>query len=258
MNHWNKISLYKYQQINEISERKGVPDLDKTLFCTCIAFDMTEYQLDNAGMEKVHKLLNQVSKIFSSPFVPVIKKRIGKYAINYDAGAMTFGQYIELSHYLSAPIVNAQKMLATVCHSHIDWLMKIFSKKKAVERRVRLHEKRAAYFLKQPITEVMGSLQLIRERKKELDNQYKGLFGLDISVHGESAQSDMFNKRYGWIYAASQVAEYERIKLEEAYGLPVRQAFHDLMFLKAKGKYEAEMAKKNAPSLNNNIPNNGR
>ena len=78
----------------------------------------------------------------------------------------------------------------------------------------------------------------------DFNKLYSNLFGLDPNTHNGDAQADGFNKRYGWIYSASQVAEYERITLDEAYGLPVCQAFNDLAYLKAKSSYEAEQIKR--------------
>jgi capsule polysaccharide export protein KpsE/RkpR len=58
-------------------------------------------------------------------------------------------------------------------------------------------------------------------------------------------RSNKFNKRYGWIYAASQVAEYERITLDQAFALPIRQAFNDLaVFKSARVNTNTEQFKK--------------
>jgi hypothetical protein len=40
------------------------------------------------------------------------------------------------------------------------------------------------------------------------------------------------------------VAAYERISVEQAYKLPVKQALNDLVYLKAKQKYEYLLTKK--------------
>lgn len=232
MSKWNKISLYKFQQVNAINSKEAMSDMDKLLFSICVVFDMTEYQLDNAGVNKAAKLMNNVQAIFSAPFPATASERIGPYFINYDISVITFGQFIELSFFLSLnPIQNAHYILATLSHR---WLRKNKSSD---------HRKKADYFLTRPVGAVMGSVPVIQERFKAFTAEYKSLFGLDHEAAGD-VQEDKFNKRYGWIYAASQVAEYERITLDQAYGLPIRQALNDLAFLKAKGRYEAEQVKK--------------
>jgi hypothetical protein len=231
MSKWDKISLYKFQQVEAINSRKDLPDLDKILFSVCAVFDHTEYELDNLPIKKVDKMASEITKIFSTPFEPKAFNRIGKYFINYDISKVTLGQYIELSFFLQQPIQNAHYTLATVSNS-------IFQKNKASE-----HRKKAGYFLKQSITKISASLSKIIEKFTEFNKEYSGLFGLDKEVTGD-VQEHKFNKRYGWIYSASQVAEYERITLNEAMKLPVRQALNDLAYLKALSNYQAEQLKK--------------
>jgi hypothetical protein len=230
MNPWNKISLYKFQQIEAINNKPGVSDIDKSLFSTCIVFDYTEFELDNLKLEKVAKLTERLTRIFSTPFNPVLFKRVGKYLINYDVSKITLGQYIELSFFLSIGLQNAHYTMASI--SNIP-----FKKNKSSD-----HRKKSEYFLKQPITKVMGGISLIIKNFMAFNNEYKGLFGLDKEVNGD-VQTNPFNKRYGWIYSASQVADYERITLTQAFKLPIRQAFNDLAYLKALDKYQVAQSK---------------
>jgi len=207
-------------------------DIDKALFSTCIVFGLTEHQLDNAGKKKADRLIGKLTKIFEAPFEPKPAKRIGKYFINYDISAMTFGQYIELAYFLSIDTLkNAHYIIASISNLPL------------LKNNSAHHRKKSEYFLGQSILKVMGSVGLIKQRFEEFNNEYKSLFGLDKTVNGE-AETDPFNKRYGWIYSASQVAEYERITLEGAFKLPIRQAFNDLAYLKAKSKYEADQLNK--------------
>lgn len=244
MNLWSKISLFKFQQIDAINENKVMPDIDKALFSACVVFNMTEYEMDNAGVKEATLMLTKITEIFESPFADIPRKKIGRYFINYDISAMTFGQYIELAFFLSGkPIQNGHYILASISNvlsfEYTSWAKwRLVFKNKTKD-----HRKKADYFLKQPVTKVTGSLALITEQFIKFNNEYKSLFGLDKEVSGE-VQNDVFNKRYGWIYSASVVAEYERIPLKQAFELPVRQAFNDLAFLKAKVKYDYEQSKK--------------
>lgn len=229
---WNKITLYKFQQVTAINEKTDMPELDKLLFSICAVFDMTEYQLNNAGIKKAGKLSKKIEKIFSTPPAMKVNKRIGRYLLNYDPAGMTFGQYIELCFYLSGNAVqNIHLVLASISRT---WCLK---------HRTADHRNKSAYFLRQPIERLLGSFTAFVESFRAFNNENKGLFGLDQETQGD-VQGDFFNRRYGWIYAASQVAEYERITLDAAYGLPVRQAFNDLAYLKAKSKYELEQIKR--------------
>ncbi len=234
MNRWRKISLFKFQQIDVINANANMSAIDKALFSTCIIFDLTEYQLDNTKPEKAAKLLSKVNRIFETDFNSKAKKRIGKYIINYDVANATFGQFIELSYFLTSknPLQNAHYILASFSRQ-------IFGKYNTSE-----HRKRADYFQQQSIVNAAGSMTKILEAFANLTKEYKDLFGLDQDVNGITAQEDIFNRRYGWIYSASQVAAYERITMDQAFALPVRQALNDLIYLKARAKYEYEQTKK--------------
>lgn len=222
---WDKITLYKFQQIEKINER-AIDDLDKLLFTTCIVFDMTEYELDNTPKRKAERLIEKVGKIFSSELKAAPQKKVGKYILNYDMNTMTWGQWNELAAWLPQPILNADKIMATMA-----------SKAEG-------HKQRADYFLMQPITKVVGSIQLISERFKSLFDEYKSLWGLDQEQHGPEVAKSQFTIIHGWQYSTEQIAQYERISMDQAYDLPCRQALNDLVYLKAKAKFEFEQANK--------------
>lgn len=227
---WNNITLAKFQQIDEVNKR-DLGDVDKLLFSMCVLYDMTEYELDNADPRKVIKMMGEVEKVFLKQFTPAPSNKIGKYFIKYDVSTITLGQYIELNYFLNDPLKNAHYVLATMANK---WLRKHSASD---------HRMKAEYFSSQPVSKVVGCMEQIKNNYAAFNQEYKSLFGIDKVVSGD-AEEDEFNKRYGWIYSATQVAQHEGITLDEAFGIPIRQAFNDLAFLKAKGKYEALQFKK--------------
>lgn len=225
---WEDISLYKFQRIDEINSRTGVDELDKMLFITCVVFEMTEYQLDNKPVKKAQRLISQVSRIFATPFDPPVAKKIGRYKINYDPSKLTFGQYIGLSFFLQeSPVKIAHYALASLVSPDEE-----------------THRERADYFLYQPVIKIIGSLSHFIERFVDFNKRYKDLFGLREDQQAERVESDPFNKRYGWIYSASQIADFEKITLRQALLLPVTDAFDNLTYLKAKARYDSEQLKR--------------
>jgi hypothetical protein len=224
---WDNVTLYKFQRIDEINKR-DISELDKTLFTTCVVFDKTEFELDNMPPQKALKYVSKVEKIFRSELKMKPGKKAGKFPMVYDPSALTFGQFIELVYFLQDPILNAHYVLASIVSKDAD-----------------THRQRSEYFHSLPVGKVMGCFQRFIENFEAFQKEYKSLFGLDEEVSGTSAQVNQFNKRYGWIYSASQVAEYERITLDQAFALPIRRALNDLAYLKAKAKYESELLKQN-------------
>lgn len=228
---WKDITLGKYQQIEAINAQ-AMSDIDKALYSACVVFDKTEYEIDNEQPAVVLKMMNKMQALFETPFNPKAENKIGKYMVNYDVSRITFGQYIELSFFIgNGPLRNIHYILATMSNR---WRKKHMTSD---------HRLKADYFLTQPVEKVIGALNVIQENYSKFNNEYKQLFGLDKDVTGD-VQNDEFNKRYGWIYSATQVKDHEGITLDAAFALPVRQAFNALLFLKAKGKYELEQLRK--------------
>lgn len=230
---WSDITLGQFQQIEQVNA-KDMPAIDKVLFTVCILSNLTEFELDNTAPKKVLKMVDKVTKVFEAPFAPRPEKKVGRYFINYDVSKMTFGQYIELSFFLREPLRHAHYIMATISNR---WLRKHTASD---------HRKKADFFLTQSVTKIMGGIERIKKEYQEFNNEYKNLFGLDKAVSGD-VEEEEFNKRHGWIYSATQVAQHEGKSLDDTFNLPVRQALNDLVYLKAKGKYEAEQLRKSKP-----------
>lgn len=227
MSKWKNISLFKFQQIEAINNTPGYDELGKVLSSACIIFDMTEHELDNKPMSKVSKIVAAVTRVFNSPFEPRVLNSIGAYQLNFDIPGISFGQYIELSFFLQSHIGKAHYALASI------------SSRRFGKYKTEGHWKRAEYFLYQPAELAIGCLKALMEKFVRFNQEYNNLFGLDQETHEPEVQGDRFNRRYGWTYSASCVAEYERITLDQAFALPVRQALNDLAYLKEKANYEA-------------------
>lgn len=238
---WDKISLYKYQQLEKINERQ-IEDLDKSLYAACIVYGYTETQLNNMNPRKAIRLLDKMGKTLSKEIKPVAQKRIGKLFLSYNVSKMTFGQYIEIAYFLQmGSLKAAHYILASAAKPLIDYVLPNKYKLK--------HSTKAEYLLYQPIEKTLGSALQLIENFNNFNKGYKGLFGLkngneENEYDLKKMEEDPFNKQYGWIFSATQVAEHEGISLEKAFQLPVRQALNDLSFLKSKSKYIEKQIKK--------------
>lgn len=230
---WDNITLGKYQQIDKINSQEQ-SDIDKVLFSACALFDMTEYEMDNTDPKRVVKMMAKMQSIFETPFSPNALTKIGRYVLSYDVSKMTFGQYIELAFFL------ADKTKAT---QYAHYIMATISRQWPRKHTARDHRKKANYFLNQPVEKAIGCVNRVVDGFNQFNDEYKSLFGVDKNVSGD-VQEEEFNKRYGWIYSATQVAQHEGITLDATFALPVRQALNDLAFIKAKDRYEADQFRK--------------
>jgi len=232
MRSWKDISLFLFQRIDRINEDPSLDELDKVLYCTCEMFGLTDFQLGDMDRKKSSALIKRASDILSAKPEGKVRERIGPYRINYDPADMTLGQFVELRHFLQQPVHNGHLALASIA-AYRDEPYKSDG-----------HPLRADYFLRQPVTDLLASLNFFMNRFSEFIKSYNALFGLDEDMYADGQEVQQFNRRFGWIYSATTIADHERITLDQAYGLPIRQAFNDLIYLKELSRYEAEERKR--------------
>lgn len=236
MRSWNDITLYQYQQLEVINRRTDLEQVDKSLFAICALYDMSEHQLDKLNIRKVGKLSERIDKVINSEFKPTACNRFGEYSINYDPSSMRFGQYVELASFFRHPeavIANAHSILASISH------------RVGEGNRSEDHAEKSEFFLTAPVQKAIGTVNEFAERFRIFNHSYEYLFDsapAEDDVPRETPHP--FLLRFGWIYNATQIAEHERISLDDAFGISVTQALNDLVFLKERELYFKDKFKK--------------
>ena len=238
---WNGITVEMYQYLIEIQEA-DMDQLDKILYQITALCKTTEEKLNKISVKEFNRLSSSLAKKLDKMEGKAVDKLKG-FKFNYDFKNVTLGQYIEVNHFLrEGQMNNLHYLAASIC------------KKKGLD-----HEQRANEILKLPVIPVSYSVAKYVEEFKKFNDSYKGLFGLDdedeideiddVVEFERSLNKDDFNSRYGWIYSTKKVAEFAGIKVEEAYDLPVIQAFNYLSYLKAYNEWEKEQHKKEMDKL---------
>lgn len=222
-----KISLYKFQQIDEYMSRTDLDDQDKLFFAVCVVFDYTEYELDKTDVKKVFRMCMKVTRMLQKEMNQKSYKKIGVYEPNYDPSTYTLGQFISLSTWSQQYISNAHKILSTITQPGID---------------IGNQDERADYFLSVPMNRTVGSIKYFMENFRAFLSKYKRSFGLDKNADVDD--SHPFMTKWGWIYSATRVALHNGVSLDEAMQFNVKQAFNDLAYLKAKDSFDAEQIKR--------------
>ena len=78
-----------------------------------------------------------------------------------------------------------------------------------------------------------------------IDKSFGALFDKGTDESDDSGQSsgssNSFAANYGWIYSTEQVAELERITLDQAYDMNILQYLSDLVYIKEKQKNDRKM-----------------
>lgn len=226
---WDKITVEMYQYINEINET-DMDQIDKMLFSMAFLTGKTEQEFDKINKYKFAQLQRQLKQRFEQLSVQGNEtERIKNFKFNFDVRKITLGQYIEVQHFYKGNYLNNLHLIAA-SFSTCDNLS---------------HVERADKILKMPMLPVLFNVKKFIEVIKKLSDEYSGLFGIeDVEQEEFKPLTNGFNEQYGWIYSAQKIAEFERIKLDEAYDLPIIQAFNDLSYLKAHQEYETEINNK--------------
>ena len=68
-------------------------------------------------------------------------------------------------------------------------------------------------------------------------------FGLVVVEEGERAGDEGFTERFGWIYNAKQVADFEGISLWECFEKDTLSFLNHLVYLKEYGEYQLKLNK---------------
>lgn len=231
---WSKISVEMYQYINDINDSE-MEETDKLLMTLTALTGKTEKQLDKLGTSKwgmfrftmlVNKLRKRLN-VLAKKGKPV--KRLKGFRFIQDVEQLTFGKYIEIQHFFKQGQVESLHLVAASMCENED----------------ANHQQRADRILQLPFLPIFWTVIDMLEQLSVFNKEYKGLLGIDEETDEELIpEKNKFNDRYGWIYSAKKVADFENITLDAAFDLPVRHAFNDLAYLKELSNYEYELNKK--------------
>ncbi len=217
------MTVGQHQKVEGLREA-AIDQVERMAWAVCFAYNLSPEVVDNMTPKKFLKKYNQVEKMLhprNSFFNP--------YRYQTDATKVTFGQFIECQTWLKNGSVAAMDQVAASIQ----------------KRRPKDHKAAAARIVNRNVRFVIGPVSKFIDSMNKLIHDYKGLFELlDGEEPAGAKKGHLFLKRYGWVYNAKVVADWEGIRLEDAYNLPIIRALNVLSILKAKAAYEKAVAGK--------------
>lgn len=217
------MTVAQFQKIHEINST--TPDTVERLgWIICDVFDYTEDQVNHMSKIKFVWLVNRLErKLNAKP------SKWCKGVFNTDAESITLGQFIECQHWLKNDAIRAMDLVAaSILYERND------------------HKQDADAIRKMPFKNVFPFVTKFVESFNQLILSYKGLFEINIDEDEEMIKPEKqhpFIENYAWIFSAKEVAAHEGITLNQAFELPVIQAFNDLSYLKSKQDFDKKQAK---------------
>jgi hypothetical protein len=214
-----RMTVEKYQRIYEISVT--TPDtVERVAWMICEIFGKTAQEVDDMSKARFLKYTDRLTADIKTN-----DRWYNWVHLETDASKITFGQFVETSFWLKSPVLE-------VIHLVSASLLRKWSG---------THYDATNYILEQPIWTVYDQITEYVESLNKLIKSYSGLFGTNEETQSEKPHQ--FIDRYGWLYSAKQIADYEAIPLDKVYDLPVIQALNDLSYLKAKQAYDKWLSK---------------
>jgi hypothetical protein len=218
------MTLKQYQRIASFYHQE-TDEVVQVALIVCDMYGLTYDEVDNMAPAKFIKYSNKVTKEFKK-----LNKKplIGRVKLQTNAFAINFGQFIEVQHFLKQGEIDGMHL---VCAS--------------IWNDNREHKIKAETLLKKDVRYILSDYTTFLQSFAELLQSYKGLFESDEVVEddGKMEKPHPFIEQYGWIYSAREVAQYEGIKLDDAYDLPIIQAFNALAYLKSEQSYQKYLNK---------------
>ena len=218
------MDLRQYQRIAAFYH-KETSEIVQVALIVCDLFNLSYEEVDNMQPQKFIKYSKKVTKQFKKLNT---KPYFGRIKLQTDAYKITFGQFIEVQHFLKQGEIDGMHL---VCAS--IWADN------------REHKNKAEYLQKKDVRHILADYTKFLQSFADLLQSYKGLFESDEIPEDEAKMEKPhpFIEQYGWIYSAREVAQYEGIKLDDAYNLSIIQAFNALAYLKSEQSYQKYLNK---------------
>jgi hypothetical protein len=221
------MTLADYQRIAAFWN-EGDDEVSQIAWIVMDMYGMTYDEVDQMDPKLFLKYSNKAAKQFRNianrPFWSMLK-------FETDASKITLGQFVEIQHFIKIGQVDAMHLVGA-----------------SIWKDKRPHVEKSNILLKTNIRHVLQDVSKFYVSFAAFVDTYKGLFETDaIEDEGEEIakpeKPHPFINQYGWIYSAKQVADHEGVTLDEAFDLPVVQAFNDLAYLKAFQSYQKHINK---------------
>lgn len=219
------MTLKEYQRVSAFWN-EGDDEVTQIAWVVMDMYGMTYDEVDQMDPQIFLKYSDRAAKQFRN-----IDKRPfwSRFKFETDASKITFGQFVEIQHFIKMGQVDAMHLVGA-----------------SIWKDKRPHVDKAEILLKTNIRHVLQDISRFYLSFAAFIDSYKGLFEAEENEDDEEIKPEKphpFIDQYGWIYSAKQVADHEGITLDEAFDLPVVQAFNDLAYLKAFQSYQKHINK---------------
>ena len=235
-----RINVETFQKLYAVS-LMDTDEVEKSAQYVQILTGKTDEQVNRMKVAKFNKLCGRINKAFE-----MVGKNLqsGKpksyvwangrlYKLNYDIKLA--GKYVETATFATDTIGNLHLLMATIAEPvRLTW--------RGLKVGKREHHEIAHDMLKLDMGHAYQSAVFFLSSFQRITRQFDDLFRGDGNG-GEGSGSEFYQK-FGWLYQAKLVSEFENISVSEVWELTTLNFLNDLRYLKLKRELDAEHEKK--------------
>jgi len=207
------------KQFQNIAQIEAIDDISHMALIVCSLYGYSHDYVDNLGKtpKKALKLFAKVTKAVQRA---ERKPLFGTRKMQTDAFKLTFGQFIEINHWLKSGEIEAYHLIAASAIGSDN------------------HKELADKILHQNIRLILLPVRKLLVSYGDLLMAYKNLFEVEEGNESDE-EPHPFIEQYGWLFSAKRVGEHLGLNVNDTYKIGIVEAFNTLAYLKQLNEYEA-------------------
>lgn len=199
-------------------------DISHMALIACSLYGYSEDYVDNMKPTKALKLFKKVGKQVARCEKPYL---FFTHKMQIDAFKLTFGQFIEINHWLKGGEIESYHLIAASAIGSDN------------------HKILADKILHQDVRRILLPVRKLLHSYAELLAAYSNLFEIEkVESEGESEPSHPFIEQYGWLFTAKQVSEHLGLNVNDVYNIGIIEAFNTMAYLKTFNQYQEWQSQK--------------
>jgi hypothetical protein len=237
------MTVEQFQRLTRIYEL-DLPEEDKARMYVKSLANLTDGEINKMHVSKFNKIGAKVQKAFEVKGYDLQNGKPRKYFMvngrfyrfNYDLKKPpnNAARYMEVATYATDIIGNLHLILASMV-TPIKWF-------RSVKPKAWQHEHIANEMKKLDFAVAYHAAVFFLESFQEINEAFASLFNVQNNSEDEDGEGSKdptgFTQKFGWIYNAKMVSEFEFISVDAVMDLPVLQFLNDLNYIKTKRAFD--------------------
>jgi hypothetical protein len=235
---WTEVSTYQYLELINSFENDSI--IEKYIQFLCILSDTEIEYWYKKDIEEIFNLVKELVFLEKEP-ESILNKELENFNL-IDINKIKLGEFIDIEYYLNNGGISNLHKIATIMYKkfkHDEFGNVILEQYDNIN-----FEKRAEFFLNQPITNIIGIVKYINEFKNTFNNNFKSILEPEINEEDldpeeeltiedkKAIEKEKLMKAWTWEFLLNNLTHGDITKYNEVLNLPLIFVFNQLTFKK--------------------------